>query len=178
MNTPGKQCVELDEDCVTATYSNGDIITITTGNGTITGFVPGTIEFRPLPLNELSGDIYDAIYEYGCKCHPGFYRPDCSRKLCPSGMEPYGGYGAERGRECSGRGICNPISGNCECFMGITDSRCKNPVKEKMKLTIEEVVDAEALIDEANALPNSIVKISKKKKPILDRYGRLVKSAD
>jgi hypothetical protein len=178
MNTPGKQCAELDEDCVTATYSNGDIITITSGNGTATGFVPGTIEFRPLPLNEQSGDIYDAIYEYGCKCHPGFYGPDCSRKLCPSGMDPYGGYGAERGRECSGRGICDPISGECECFMGFTGSRCENPVAEKMKLTIEEVVDAEALAEEANTLPNSIAKISKKKKPILDRYGRLVKSAD
>ena len=37
---------------------------------------------------------------------------------------------------------------------------------------------AEVMIDEANALPDMIPRLSKKKKPVLDRFGRLVKSPD
>lgn len=72
-----------------------------------------------------------------CQCYEGwgadtdvtYYRsPDCSRRTCPAGKAwadvPTADKVAHRLAECSNRGICNRVSGQCECFDGFTGDAC------------------------------------------------------
>lgn len=68
-----------------------------------------------------------------CACYEGwgastditFYRsPDCSARSCPAGYAwadlPSADASAHRLAECSNRGKCNRLSGECQCFPGFT----------------------------------------------------------
>jgi len=55
--------------------------------------------------------------QVGCLCDPGYRGPACEYRECPSGPDPLGGEGNESGRDCSGRGVCDYDTGECNCFM-------------------------------------------------------------
>eukprot|EP01040_Poterioochromonas_malhamensis_P010823 gene10824-11797_t len=61
----------------------------------------------------------------GCFCDVGYRGSACEFQECPSGSDPVNGYGAEAGRDCSGRGICNYETGICSCFSGFAGMRCE-----------------------------------------------------
>lgn len=70
-------------------------------------------------------DAWDSKMNYGCTCDAGFRGPDCSMIECPSTSDVLGGEGNERGRDCSGRGICDYGTGVCTCFSGYKGTRCE-----------------------------------------------------
>ena len=69
---------------------------------------------------------WDAMKHVGCVCDLGFRGPDCSLQECPSGADVLIGDGNEKGRDCSGRGICDFTSGLCKCFTGYFGQRCQH----------------------------------------------------
>ena len=85
-----------------------------------------------LPLKIIAsnaGHVYetawDANKQVGCVCDPGYRGPSCEFQECPSGPDPLDGFGAEAGRDCSGRGLCDYASGSCQCFSGFYGPRCQ-----------------------------------------------------
>jgi hypothetical protein len=80
-------------------------------------------------LAERAGRIYtspwDASKQIGCVCDAGYRGPSCAEQECPSGPDPLSGFGAEAGRDCSGRGVCDYSMGVCNCFTGFYGARCQ-----------------------------------------------------
>lgn len=68
---------------------------------------------------------WDSLKEVGCVCDLGRRGPDCSLIECPSGPDVLKGPGNEKGRDCSGRGICDYTSGQCNCFTGYYGTMCE-----------------------------------------------------
>ncbi|KDO28907.1 hypothetical protein SPRG_05778 [Saprolegnia parasitica CBS 223.65] len=67
---------------------------------------------------------WDAEKSYGCLCDQGYRGPDCSLKECPSAADVLLGYGATEGRDCGGRGTCDYVTGDCQCFPGYYGTTC------------------------------------------------------
>ena len=78
--------------------------------------------------NRIYSSPWDAIKASGCLCDKGFRGPACELQECPTGPDPLGGYGAESGRDCSGRGLCDYETGRCECFLGYAGTKCEQRV--------------------------------------------------
>ena len=68
---------------------------------------------------------WDALKHVGCVCDLGFRGPDCSLQECASGPDVLRGDGNSKGRDCSGRGICDYSAGLCKCFVGYYGTRCQ-----------------------------------------------------
>jgi hypothetical protein len=71
-------------------------------------------------------NAWDANAHMGCLCDGGYRGPDCSLMECPSGADPLGADGGTEGRDCSGRGVCDYSSGQCNCFKGYFGERCES----------------------------------------------------
>lgn len=68
---------------------------------------------------------WDGEKHMGCLCDQGYRGPDCSIKECPSGLDVLLGHGKNEGRDCGGRGNCNPETGDCDCFPGYYGTACE-----------------------------------------------------
>lgn len=68
---------------------------------------------------------WDNMKHVGCYCDTGYRGPACELQECPTGADPLDGYGAETGRDCSGRGICDYNTGTCGCNSGFFGTRCQ-----------------------------------------------------
>jgi hypothetical protein len=83
---------------------------------------------------KLNPDSWDAEKFVGCLCDKGYRGLDCSKKECKSYPDVMKGPGNGQGRECSGRGICNYITGQCLCFEGFTGIGCESFAIKKFVL--------------------------------------------
>merc|ERR1711898_50801 len=70
-------------------------------------------------------DCFDGYEGIACVCDLGFRGPDCSLQECPSGTDILSGMGNTKGRDCSGRGLCDYDSGLCKCFSGYYGTKCQ-----------------------------------------------------
>ena len=62
-------------------------------------------------------ETWDADRIYGCFCDDGYEGYDCSLRSCPLGDDP----NTEHNHHleiCSNHGLCNYLSGDCECMPG------------------------------------------------------------
>jgi hypothetical protein len=74
------------------------------------------------------GRVYDTPWDankmVACICDVGYRGLDCKSIECPSNTDVSKGHGNEKGRECSGRGICDYAKGLCSCFVGYYGVAC------------------------------------------------------
>jgi len=82
-------------------------------------------DYYGMYINALAYSAWDKDQMQGCVCDEGRRGADCSMVDCPSGPDTMKGAGAERGRECSGRGKCNWAEGVCNCFTGYLGASCE-----------------------------------------------------
>lgn len=67
---------------------------------------------------------WDSGLQFGCLCDSGYRGNDCSLQECPSDTDPNQFEGNTEGRDCSGRGLCDYSTGECQCFSGYTGEDC------------------------------------------------------
>jgi len=67
---------------------------------------------------------WDSGSHFGCKCEVGYRGENCGERECPSGSDPNGSKGNGQGRDCSGRGLCDYATGECQCFKGYSGIDC------------------------------------------------------
>jgi len=64
-----------------------------------------------------------------CTCYPGYTGGDCSQRVCLYGRAwadaPYGDGLAHDYLECSGNGICDRSTGECQCNDGFVGDACR-----------------------------------------------------
>lgn len=84
-----------------------------------------TQEQLAIEANRVYSTPWDAKKHVGCVCDLGRRGPDCSLIECPSGADILKGPGNESGRDCSGRGICDYTTGQCNCFTGYYGTKCE-----------------------------------------------------
>lgn len=64
-----------------------------------------------------------------CQCHSGYEGADCSRRVCPTGKSwadiAAGTDNAHNTATCSDMGLCDYITGTCECFDGFEGDACQ-----------------------------------------------------
>lgn len=69
---------------------------------------------------------------YLCECDDGWQGGDCNERVCPSGFawfdDPSTDDKAHEMAECSNRGICDRVSGECSCAPGFTGTACERMV--------------------------------------------------
>eukprot|EP01038_Epipyxis_sp_PR26KG_P007810 gene7810-10608_t len=63
-----------------------------------------------------------------CECFDGWEGVDCADRSCPLGLQlssiPFGYEDAHSSATCSGKGICNKVSGECICDVGYSGHNC------------------------------------------------------
>lgn len=87
-------------------------------------------QYANVDVHETQGcKMHDRAWDYtqhfACVCDPQWRGADCSKRECQSTADPLGGDGAAKGRECSGRGICDYDKGLCRCFKGYYGEKCQ-----------------------------------------------------
>lgn len=68
---------------------------------------------------------WDSAAIHGCECDPQWYGSNCEWHTCPSKADPNGGPASSNGRDCSGRGLCDGLTGLCTCFSGFYGTACE-----------------------------------------------------
>jgi hypothetical protein len=89
-------------------------------------------------LNNCNGHGRCDAETSSCNCFEGWgstsditlYRaPDCSARTCPAGKAwadvPTSSTVAHKQAECSNRGSCDRVTGECDCFPGFTGAACQ-----------------------------------------------------
>ena len=78
--------------------------------------------------NACSGHGVCRLYSQ-CSCYPEWTGYDCSNRECPSHLSwndpPYDHNTAHYYQECSGKGSCNPKTGECNCYPGFEGDACR-----------------------------------------------------
>ncbi|CAN0449025.1 unnamed protein product, partial [Laminaria digitata] len=105
-----------------------------------------------------------------CTCYEGWgadtdltlYRAaDCSARVCPSGKAwgdlPSGSLTAHGVHECSSRGLCDRITGECACFDGFSGAACERSGCPNDCSDHGRCVNMRALATTSDALPLSNV---------------------
>ena len=64
---------------------------------------------------------WDADAVRGCRCDEGYRGYDCSLRFCPFGDDPLTTAVVDS-KECSGRGLCDEMTGTCVCMEGFGSS--------------------------------------------------------
>lgn len=103
---------------------DGSLARAMTGGDTTDGYFNMKEDTDQVDPRKTYLKAWDSGIHFGCKCDLGYRGEDCSMVECPSGTDPLGWYGNESGEDCSGRGICDYGSGECDCFAGYTGVDC------------------------------------------------------
>jgi len=88
--------------------------------------VTGVAHAQDCP-NSCSG--HGECVNMNCECFDDWRIPDCSERECPHDLA-YGDFPTSDGlfhnyMECSGKGICDRATGECDCFDGFTGKACR-----------------------------------------------------